>query len=147
MGDYQQILLAADFTNHGEQVANRAKDMAEKYKASLSIVHIVDNLPIADAIYGPVIPFDMNLTDDLMAAAKKRLAEFAQQLDVPESLCHLEVGSAKYEIIRIAKEHNIDLIVVGSHGRHGLALLLGSTADGVLHHATCDVMAVRLQDN
>ena len=40
----------------------------------------------------------------------------------------------------------VDLIVVGSHGRHGLALLLGSTADAVLHHAKCDVMAVRLQD-
>ncbi|MEO1899758.1 MAG: universal stress protein, partial [Methylococcales bacterium] len=40
-----------------------------------------------------------------------------------------------------------DLIVVGSHGRHGLALLLGSTANGVLHHAVCDVLAVRLSDD
>lgn len=59
----------------------------------------------------------------------------------------LEMGSPKTEIIRVATENQVDLIVVGSHGRHGLALLLGSTANGVLHHAPCDVLAVRLQNN
>jgi len=57
------------------------------------------------------------------------------------------MGSPKTEIIRVAQENGVDLIVVGSHGRHGLALLLGSTANGVLHYAPCDVLAVRLQDN
>ena len=57
------------------------------------------------------------------------------------------MGSPKTEIVRVANENKVDLIIVGSHGRHGLALLLGSTANGVLHHATCDVLAVRLQDN
>ena len=45
---------------------------------------------------------------------------------------------------RVAEEQSCDLIVVGSHGRHGLALLLGSTANDVLHGAPCDVIAVRL---
>ncbi len=48
------------------------------------------------------------------------------------------------EIHRVAEELGADLIVVGSHGRHGLALLLGSTANGVLHGATTDVLAVRV---
>jgi universal stress protein A len=47
--------------------------------------------------------------------------------------------------VRIAKERGVDLIVVGSHGRHGLQLLLGSTANGVLHLAECDVLAVRVR--
>ena len=55
-------------------------------------------------------------------------------------------GVPGQEIVRIAEQEHIDLIVVGSHGRHGLALLLGSTANSVLHHAGCDVMAVRLHD-
>ncbi|MDN5937003.1 MAG: universal stress protein, partial [Nitrosospira sp.] len=55
-------------------------------------------------------------------------------------------GVPEREIVRIAEEERVDLIVVGSHGRHGLALLLGSTANSVLHHAKCDVMAIRLQD-
>ena len=53
-------------------------------------------------------------------------------------------GQPRQEIHHLAKEHECDLIVVGSHGRHGLALLLGSTANDVLHGAPCDVLAVHL---
>jgi len=83
----------------------------------------------------------------LMAGAKKRLTKLAEKLAVTEDRLWLEMGSPKTEIIRVAEENKVDLIVVGSHGRHGLALLLGSTANGVLHHATCDVLAVRLQED
>ena len=58
----------------------------------------------------------------------------------------MEIGSPKAEIIRIAEDMGADLIVVGSHGRHGIALLLGSTAASVVHHAKCDVLAVRLRE-
>jgi universal stress protein A len=146
MENYKHILLAVDFYEHCEAVANRAKDLVIKYQAKLSIVHVVDSLPITDASYGTDIPFNMDLTTELMAGAKKRLAKLAEKLDVPEDRQWLEMGSPKTEIIRIAEENKVDLIVIGSHGRHGLALLLGSTANGVLHHANCDVLAVRLQD-
>lgn len=147
MSNYKHILLAADFTEHGEIVANKAKELAEKNQAELSIVHVVDNLPIADAAYGPIIPFDVNLTEELMDAAKNRVVKLGRELGVAEDKQWLEVGSAKIEIVRIAVDNNVDLIVVGSHGRHGWALLLGSTANGVLHHALCDVLAVRLVDD
>ena len=147
MNNYQHLLLAADFTAHGEQVADRATDLADRYQAQLSVIHVVDNLPISDAVYGPVIPFEVDLTDELIAAAKKRLAQLAEKLAIPEPRRWLEIGSPKLEIVRVAEQNDVDLIVVGSHGRHGLALLLGSTADGVLHNAQCDVMAVRLQDD
>ncbi|MGZ8157530.1 MAG: universal stress protein [Methylobacter sp.] len=147
MESYKHILLAADFSEHGEAVAVRAKDLAEKYRAKLSIVHVMDNLLITDAAYGSTIPFDLDLTAELMAVAKKRLANLADKLDIAEDCRWMETGSPKLEIIRVAKENNVDLIVVGSHGRHGFALLLGSTANGVLHHALCDVLAVRLRDD
>ncbi|WP_027159646.1 universal stress protein [Methylobacter luteus] len=145
MGDYKHILLAADFSTHGEEVARRAKDLADKYQARLSVVHVVDNLPLTDAAYGPVIPFDLDLTEELMTAAKDRLAKLAESLGIADDRQCIAVGSPKLEIIRVAEENQVDLIVVGSHGRHGLALLLGSTANGVLHHAHCDVLAVRLK--
>ncbi|HEY8034976.1 MAG TPA: universal stress protein [Methylobacter sp.] len=147
MDSYKHILLAADFSEHGEDVANRAKELAEKYQAKLSIVHVMDNLLITDAAYGSTIPFDLDLTAELMAAAKKRLANLAEKLNIPEDSRWIETGSPKLEIIRVAEENKVDLIVVGSHGRHGFALLLGSTANGVLHHALCDVLAVRLHND
>jgi len=147
MGHYKHILLAADFTDHGIDVAAKAKELAEANQARLSIVHVVDNLPITDAAYGPIIPFDGDLTEQIIEAAKKRLLKMAKELDIAEENQWLEVGSPKFEVVRLADENNVDLIVVGSHGRHGFALLLGSTANGVLHHAHCDVLAVRLKND
>jgi len=147
MSQYKHILLAADFTENGKKVADKAKELANSNQAQLSIVHVVDNLPITDATYGPIIPFDGDLTEQLMAAAKKRLAKIANELGIAENNQWMEIGSPKLEIVRIAEENDVDLIVVGSHGRHGFALLLGSTANGVLHHARCDVLAVRIKND
>jgi len=147
MGYYKHILLAADFTEQGAGVATKAKALAEVNQAQLSIVHVVDNVPITEATYGPIIPFDGDLMEQIIVAAKKRLATLAKSMDITENKQWVEVGSPKLEIDRIAEENNVDLIVVGSHGRHGLALLLGSTANGVLHHAECDVLAVRLKND
>ena len=147
MDSYQHILLAVDFYENNNVVVNRAQDLVNKYQAKLSIIHVVDNMPIADTGYGADIPFNIDLTTELMASAKKSLIKMGEKLAVTEDRQWLEMGSPKLEIIRVANENGVDLIVVGSHGRHGLALLLGSTANGVLHHATCDVLAVRLQDN
>jgi universal stress protein A len=147
MSNYKHILLAVDFFEQCDAVINRAKELAKRYQAKLSIIHVVDSLPITDAGYGADIPFNLDLTAELMESAKKRLAELVNKLAIKEDDQWLEMGSPKSEIIRIAKENQVDLIVVGSHGRHGLTLLLGSTANGVLHYAPCDVLAVRLQDN
>ena len=147
MSLYKHILLALDFSESDTEVTNKAKAMAKDNRAQLSIVHVVDNLPIADTAYGPIIPFDGDLTEQIMEAAKKRLAKLADELDIAENRQWLEIGSPKLGIVQIAEENNVDLIVIGSHGRHGFALLLGSTANGVLHHAHCDVLAVRIKDD
>lgn len=144
MDNYKHILLAIDFSDHASKVANRARLLATQNQARLSVIHVVENLPITEATYGP-IPFDADFTQTLLDEAKSRLGELAATLDVPAERQWLEMGSPKLEIVRIADENAVDLIVVGSHGRHGLALLLGSTANGVLHHAACDVLAVRLK--
>ncbi|MCQ8104192.1 universal stress protein [Methylomonas sp. SURF-2] len=146
MNRYQHILLAVDFSEHGKQVSDKALNVAKLNQAKLSLVHVVENLPITDAAYGP-IPFDVDLTQEWLEASKERLAKLGADLGVPEQQQWLEMGSAKMEIVRVAEDNGVDLIVVGSHGRHGLALLLGSTANGVLHHAKCDVLAVRLTDD
>jgi len=146
MAIYQHILLAVDFSDHSNHVAIVAKQLAEQNQALLSVVHVVDNLPLTDAAYGP-IPFDVEFTQELLDSTKIELKKFAAELNIPEEKQWLEMGSPKLEIVRIADENKVDLIVIGSHGRHGFALLLGSTANSVLHHANCDVLAVRLKND
>jgi len=146
MSNYKHILLAVDFSDHGDEVAKTAVRLAAQNEAKLSVVHVVDNLPITDPTYSS-IPFDVDFSQEMLDNAKTRLTKFANQLEIPEDRQWLEIGSPKLEIVRIAEENQVDLIVIGSHGRHGLALLLGSTANGVLHHAHCDVLAVRLKSN
>lgn len=147
MNSYQHILLAVDFSDHCLEIGLRAKDLSERYQAKLSIVHVADNLPIIDAIDGQIMPYNIDLNNELMQLAKQRLTKIASELGIAENDQWLVIGSPKLEIVNLAKENNVDLIVVGSHGRHGFALLLGSTANGILHHAQCDVMAVRIKDS
>lgn len=147
MSIYNHILVAIDFSESCDDVTVKAKRMAENNSAKLSIVHIVDYLPSIDSLYGPVIPAEIDLTEQLLSSAREQVGSKAKKLDIPEERQWIELGSPKYEIVRIAEENKVDLIVLGSHGRHGLGLLLGSTANGVLHHAKCDVLAIRLQEN
>jgi universal stress protein A len=146
MNEYRNILLAVDFSEDDHYVAQKAKYLTEKFKAELSIIHVLDNIPMPDTAYGTIIPLDQLTSYESLEIEKNNLTKIADQLNV--SSCHrwLVWGEPKEEIARFAEEYHIDLIVVGSHGRHGLALLLGSTANGVLHYAKCDVLAIRLQE-
>lgn len=147
MQAYSHILMATDFGEGSEIIARRAHDLAQRYQAKLTLLHVVDYMPIADSAYGPAVPFDVELSEDLVQSAKRRLLGMAQGLGVAESECLVEIGSPKVEVIRIAEEKSVDLIVVGTHGKHGLQLLLGSTSSSVLHYTQCDVLAVRLKSD
>ena len=146
MKDYQHILLAVDFSDQGLYVAGKARSLAYRFQAKLSIIHVLDNIPMPDTNYGTVIPLDKDSSNALLEAEKAKLKQLGEQLNVDLANRWMVWGIPKQEIIHIAGQEQVDLIVVGSHGRHGLALLLGSTANAVLHYAKCDVMAIRLQD-
>lgn len=144
MGAYQHILLAVDYSEHGDTVAQRAKDLAEQYQAKLSIIHVLDNIPMPDTGYGTVIPLDKDSGYELLEAEKAKLMQIGDQVGAAQVNRWMVWGAPKQEIVQLAERERVDLIVVGSHGRHGLSLLLGSTANSVLHYAGCDVMAIRL---
>ena len=143
MGQYTHILLAADFTQESDMVVQRAKALAGTFNAKLSIVHVLEPISIA---YGGEFPVDLgDLHKELEKQAQTQLTALGDKLGVAKENRYLEVGITEKEILRIAKANAVDLIVMGSHGRHGLALLLGSTANAVLHHAEIDVLAVRVK--
>ncbi len=144
MSDYQHVLLAVDYTKHSVYVAEKARLLANKYQAKLSVIHVLDNIPMPDTNYGTVIALDQISADELLEAEKIKFMELGDQLAIDVVNRWMVWGIPTQEIINIADQEQVDLIIVGSHGRHGLALLLGSTANSVLHHAKCDVMAVRL---
>ena len=142
MSAYKKILLAVDLTEESKPVADRASELCRSFDAELHLVHVIEPLSMA---YGGDVPMDLSsVQEQIQEQAKSHLAEFASQLGVPAHQQYLIFGRPESEIQRVADEESMDLIVVGSHGRHGLALLLGSTANGVLHGAMCDVLAVRV---
>jgi universal stress protein A len=146
MTNYAKILLAADFSELNGQTADQAKRVADTFGGELSILHVVEPAPLTDPVYGGMLPFDIDLTGQMVEAARARLEQLGEHLGVPKNRLWVEIGSPKAEIVRVAEEQQIDLIVVGTHGRHGVALLLGSTASSVIHHAGCDVLTIRLKD-
>ena len=145
MSDYRKIMLAVDLTEESLKVAQRANQLVKAFDAELHIVHVIEPLSLA---YGGDVPMDLStVQEQIQDQAASHLREFANSLNVPEARQHLIFGRPESEIQRTAEEAGADVIIVGSHGRHGLALLLGSTANGVLHGARCDVLAVRVGNN
>lgn len=143
MEGYRHVLLAADFQDDCARVAERAQDIAERYSAWLSLLHVVENMPVEPG-NELMIPPTTSVEAELLANAERRLRQLGDTLGVPPDRRQVRIGQTKREILGYASEESVDLIVVGSHGRHGLALLLGSTANALLHGATCDVLAVRI---
>ena len=146
MTDYKHILVAVDFTPEHVQVKERAAQLARQSGARLSLIHVVEFVRV-DPANELVLPTDIELETQIAETGRSRLKEIAESLDVPGEIARwVETGSTRQEIIRVAEEQGVDLIVLGSHGRHGISLLLGSTANAVLHGAPCDVLAVRIRE-
>ncbi len=145
MSSYTHILLAMDFSPDSERVAQQALDLSRHYQARLSLIHVVEYLPV-DMGNELLLPQDPLLETQLVDGASARLAELAAGMGMDDAPRHVLLGHTRHEILRVAEEQKIDLIVLGSHGRHGLQRLLGSTANAVLHGAPCDVLAVRIRE-
>ena len=143
MAVYQHILIAVDLTEDSEVVGHKACVLAEACNARLSLLHVVEYIPV-DPAGEAMLPPPVNMEDELVKAARLRLDNLAKKLGISDCGRYVEIGNIKSELGRIATEQAIDLIVLGSRERHGLALLLGSTEKSVVGSAPCDVLAVRI---
>lgn len=143
---YQHLLIAVDLTEASEKVATRAKALAESCNARLNLLHVVEYVPV-DPAGEALLPPPVNMEEELVDAARKRLDALAEKLELPDCRRHVVLGNIKTEVARFASENDVDLIVLGSHERHGLQLLFGSTERSVLSAAPCDVLAVRLHQS
>ena len=142
MSRYRRIMLAVDLTEESNIVAETASNLAKALGAELHIVHVIEPISLA---YGGDMPMDLStVQEQIQEQAKSHLELFANRLGISQDQQHLIFGRPESEIHQVADKYDADVIVVGSHGKHGLALLLGSTANGVLHGANRDVLAVRV---
>ena len=98
-----------------------------------------------EPVYDLMSSFPADMEERLIENAQRSLRLLAKKLGAANAECRVLVGTPKTAIVQAASESGADLIVLGSHGVHGLELLLGSTANAVLHGATCDVLAVRVR--
>lgn len=143
MGGYRKILLVVDLSDDSEVVGERAKVIAACYQSTLTLLHVVEYVPVEPM--GEALLPSVQVENELVDRARARLTDLAQRLSLSGCTQLVETGSIKSEIIRTAQRLGVDLIVLGSRERHGLAILLNFTEDTILHSAPCDVLAVRLQ--
>jgi len=140
---YRHIIVGLDLSDESPEVLAKSVALAQACDAKLSIAHVIEPITFA---YGGDMPVDLSeVQEQLQTKAEQELQRLAGIANFPVQQEHVLVGQPATELHYLAKQQNADLIIVGSHGRKGFALLLGSTSNSVLHGAHCDVLAVRVK--
>jgi universal stress protein A len=143
MARYKKLLVLLDLSVDSEQVAIAARDLAAHMNASMVVLHVVEFVPVEPL--GESLMPTVQIEDELINRSRAKLEEFIVRLELANATGRVEAGNTKSEILRVAEQEGVDLIVLGSRERHGLAILVNFTEDTVLHAAHCDVLAVRLK--
>jgi universal stress protein A len=142
MTGYKEVLVAVDLSDDLIGVLQRAVERVGA-GATVSIVHVLEPAYYYYGLEPALGTLPPSFEADLLKRAQTQLAKVASTYGVPAERQYLKRGHAPTQILRLAQDKGVDLIIVGSHGRNGWRLLLGSTANAVLHGARCDVLAVR----
>ena len=143
----RSILLPTDFSECGNYALSYAASLARTFGASIICLHVIEPMVPTVGYSGMTEPLPIaDISDQLEDSAERELPKIAEReecagLEVEELIVH---GEAASEIVRVAKDRKVDLIVVSSHGRTGWGrIIFGSTAEAVVRHASCPVLVVK----
>ena len=140
------ILVPTDFSEASQAALEYAKGLAVAFGSSIHVVHVMEDL-LAHAWSAEVYVASMpNLREEIEKEAHERLAAMLSDDERARFSVKTVVvaGSPFLEIVRYAKTNDIDLIVIGTHGRGPIAhMLLGSVAERVVRKSPCPVLTVR----
>jgi universal stress protein A len=146
MNAYNHILVAVDLSAAADQVLTKARKIAQLNHARLSLLHVVEYLPPIDYLNDSLMDINWVTEEKVMLDhAKDTMQQFGKKHKLENVALEVELGTPKHEISRFVETHRCDLVVLGSHGRHGLSMLLGSTANAVLHEMPCDILTVKIE--
>src|SRR4030088_2617837 len=140
MRGYQKLLVLLDLSEDSEQVAIAGRDLAAHSNASMVVLHVVEFVPVEPL--GESLMPTVQIEDELINRSRAKLTEFITRLGLAIGTGRVEAGNTKSEILRVAEEEEVDLIVLGSRERHGLAILVNFTKACVLLSASRPVLGV-----
>jgi nucleotide-binding universal stress UspA family protein len=141
-----RILVPVDFSKFSDNALGYACAFAEQFGAELHLMHVLQDVVAMMPEPGLFVPPSGDWLEDLEKSARDELAKLPEPAMRGKLQVVREVrqGAPFLEIIRYAREHKVDLIVLGTHGRSGLAhVLLGSVAEKVVRKSPCPVLSVR----
>jgi len=145
--ELKRILCPVDFSDNSLHALDYAIALAQSQGAELQLLHVVQP-SLLSASMDPFLPeYDMTVMENYMDACKRQLAELTDQViekSHAQTTSELRTGTPFMEIVTAAREKESDLIVVGTHGRTGLAhAMIGSVAEKVVRKAPCPVLTVK----
>ena len=144
----ERILFPTDFSEFANHARDYVVEMARKFGAKVLVVHVLAT-PAYAVSYE--IAVDVNaLREQLQKAAEKRMAEVQAKFDADgiDVETVIEVGAGFVQIVVTARNRDIDMIIMATHGWGGVKhLLLGSTAEKVVRKAPCPVLTIRHPDH
>jgi universal stress protein A len=145
MSIYNNVLVAIDPFIDSNKIIIQAKKIT-KPDGNMRLIYVMESLmAFPSAPFAPPMVDLPGVHKNTRQAAYNMMLEVAKKYDIPKENVHLEIGSIAREIKKFASDTNADAIVIGSHGRHGVGLLLGSTASSVIHGVSCDMLIVKIE--
>jgi nucleotide-binding universal stress UspA family protein len=142
----QKILVPMDFSDHSAKAVLYGIELALKFSAELHLIHVVAITPI---MYSEGVTFPFESQAELEQAASEQLNQVVTEPLHSDRVTRVACSGTPFvEVVRYAKEHQIDLVVMGTHGRGAIAhMLLGSVAERVVRKAPCPVLVVRDEEH
>jgi len=142
----KKVLLATDFSECAKTAEEYASAFADQFQAALHVLHVVVDTSLVTEAYGATLALTADYLEQIKNQAKSSIDKIMAESVKPGSLgfSAIRMGSPPLEIVKYATEKEIDLIIIGTHGRGGfMHLLLGSCAEKVVRQAQCPVLTVR----
>ena len=145
MPAYERILVPVDFSEHSHAALREASELAQRYGATLHLLHVNEPWPPSSTVASDAYPMYHEYVAQENARAAKALEDLAVPDAGPRPVQRVtRAGHVEHEILKYIDDAEIDLVVIGTHGRTGVAhWIMGSVAERVVRFAPCPVLVAR----